>query len=587
MSVLKVKDGDGIWTSIPSIETFVDDGSLTYKKLEVGTLGYVTPEMFGAKGDGVTDDTQAVQNAINSGFPFVYLEKSYLVSALVIDSIDELHIYGGTIFAESSATVKYLITATDSENITFDSVTIESTNDQEPSPASGHSVRNGSLSSNVGAFDIYRCSNCTFNNVTFKNLLYGLIFNHNIDDSYNSVYNSDILVKDCLCIETHEFMHSKESNNVVVDNIQFIAETPSPGGYHPFYLERNTGLYYISNVNAVMPSASDAFFDFADYNTLDDTLFKQETYISNCNITAPTILAGRYRNKICAVSDCNFKLIKFIAENGTENTSRFIVGIVDSNTTKYPKYKFNNCILSADDGLLPYLSNGDGYAEYDFASCDCDFDISQICKAVFNGCISRKGLVRTYTDVALDILIANTVFMCNSNSNFYQTYRGTSGKVKYDNCLINYDSSYFVNNSAAATKTIFNNCKFVNGTSSSSIQADAGTGVVLEGLTEINGEIYGEAFDIASDHTIVSQNCVRVGNVVSINALITAASNISAWGTLATIPSGYRPKVARRYSFVKGADIKVCAITTGGIIQTAEAITSGTSQINICLTYNI
>lgn len=72
----------------PEATTTVEDGSLTYKKLVNGTLGFVTPEMFGAKGDGTTDDIIPLQNAINFAFenciPVHLLGKNYLISKPLI-----------------------------------------------------------------------------------------------------------------------------------------------------------------------------------------------------------------------------------------------------------------------------------------------------------------------------------------------------------------------------------------------------------------------------------------------------------------------------------------------------------------------
>lgn len=47
----------------PEATTTVQDHSLTYVKMVNGTMGFVTPEMFGGVGDGEVDDTQAVIDA--------------------------------------------------------------------------------------------------------------------------------------------------------------------------------------------------------------------------------------------------------------------------------------------------------------------------------------------------------------------------------------------------------------------------------------------------------------------------------------------------------------------------------------------
>lgn len=86
----KVKEDVDQWlTDHPEATTTIPDGSITINKfsnpLKLMTMkDYVTPEMYGAIGDGVTDDTAAVQSAVNTGMP-VALLNLYKVSQQITD----------------------------------------------------------------------------------------------------------------------------------------------------------------------------------------------------------------------------------------------------------------------------------------------------------------------------------------------------------------------------------------------------------------------------------------------------------------------------------------------------------------------
>lgn len=55
----------------------------------------VTPEMFGAKGDGVTDDSQAMQDAINAGYEVRLGDNKTYYLASTVSSRNDCHLIGG------------------------------------------------------------------------------------------------------------------------------------------------------------------------------------------------------------------------------------------------------------------------------------------------------------------------------------------------------------------------------------------------------------------------------------------------------------------------------------------------------------
>ena len=105
----------------PEATTTVQDHSLSIEKMVVGTLGYVTPEMFGAKGDGVTDDTQAFIECVKSN-RVIKIDKSYKIGSITYaEKLRNVQFvgYGGIIDGS--------MTFHDVENFKFDKVDFIST----------------------------------------------------------------------------------------------------------------------------------------------------------------------------------------------------------------------------------------------------------------------------------------------------------------------------------------------------------------------------------------------------------------------------------------------------------------------------
>lgn len=163
--------------------------------------GIYTPEMFGAKGDGVTDDTEAIQKAL--AFNNVNISKNYLITEnLVLHS--NLKVFGGgTITKKSEFNDSYLnhsiFSCTNSNNI---------------------DINNIILISNSLAISVHGCSNVNITNLIINSEKYSILISDSEKNESDSISISNIKLENDVTIISSDGIHIDGGcSNIYVNNV--------------------------------------------------------------------------------------------------------------------------------------------------------------------------------------------------------------------------------------------------------------------------------------------------------------------------------------------------------------------------------
>lgn len=117
--ILTDKTRGGLFKYDATQSTYNDKGTVFNGWMRIFS-GDVSLEWFGAAGDGTTDDSEAIQAAINSGYPIFVNDKTYLISQpITIDADVEIDSNGGTLQLEGTGELKF--SGSVSDEMTFTS----------------------------------------------------------------------------------------------------------------------------------------------------------------------------------------------------------------------------------------------------------------------------------------------------------------------------------------------------------------------------------------------------------------------------------------------------------------------------------
>lgn len=218
--------------SIPTIQGKIKDLNSQLDNIENKKITTITPELFGAKGDGVTDDTEAIKLTFNKAreldkeikFPF---SKSYIVN----DSIDinyplTVDFNNCKFICESKTDEFYLLNINNTENIVIKNFKAKSFIDK----TLYLDIRNGDtpkgLGSNVYAIYIRFCKNVIIENIDIEDITgIGGFRNKKISIKNYKGYN----------LEMPFYFGNVENMNIDNFNVSF-NNTGVSYYYHAFYL---------------------------------------------------------------------------------------------------------------------------------------------------------------------------------------------------------------------------------------------------------------------------------------------------------------------------------------------------------------
>lgn len=311
---------------------------------DVGYLKtYVTPEMYGAKGDGVTDDTATLKTALNSGKP-VLLSGKYLISNEIEAHAKYVHGIGAEIIA--SQDMGRCIKFVELEHI--DNLIVN---------GNGHSIKfpiaiamNENRSVTVENVEVF--------NVHVKNVHEGdpMLSAIIIDGTNYTAEVDNIYVHDISCI----------GNGTVADNYGSAVGLNISG-----YAKATAKNLKFENIHTVDEDGNIIFEDAAGIY-VKSTDPNASAYISN--------VWGKNFGKRLIKSQCADVVVDSVVSFNECNDNLTVVGILDGNFGFPIKAVISNCIFT-DTAAVPVINSAEQPSRAitcsgDVVVSNCQFNIS-------------------------------------------------------------------------------------------------------------------------------------------------------------------------------------------------------------------
>jgi hypothetical protein len=192
MTTIKISQLPDATTPLTGDEVIpLDQANVTKKVPSSFLISSVTPEQFGAAGDGVTDDTTAIQAAINSlvaGDTLLFRNNYKVTASLTITNKSRIRLTGkGRVFLSGAASGAYIFQLVGTcDEIEIDGLTLEGDNNS------------GYGQTAIGSDSNQTISNTRFHDLNISKINVGIAHNANLGGSWTKGFTYSNTFKDIL-----------------------------------------------------------------------------------------------------------------------------------------------------------------------------------------------------------------------------------------------------------------------------------------------------------------------------------------------------------------------------------------------------
>lgn len=334
-------------------------GQIEMNTIRDVAVTYITPEQFGAKGDGITDDTEAFRECMDNSETTVYLENTYLIR----DSLtahNKKYFYaasedGGTgaaIICDISGDKKALSFGGD---VTFENVAFHSTLNTTGTSPHGETYGH---TSNVVFVEVWN-SRGTFTNCAFENALTAIRGRKSTD---STEIPKMITIDDCTFTECKSPMQGY-CERTVVNNSRFFNDGDLYSGDHCIYMERYGCRSLKVNNCTVETRNSDSGAAFQIYGEPKSGDVVPEMTIDGCTIYANGIASSSAAHVV--IRNCVF----------VEQKAGEFITWVESGSTILRDSTLNHTLAFsyAESEVTPYVQNCTFRQLTDLDTTRCNF----------------------------------------------------------------------------------------------------------------------------------------------------------------------------------------------------------------------